>query len=152
MSNAVAGPRYYLVTNDGPRAALQVCCHLGNLPPSIAVIADAFDFLRIPDGAKWLGFWYGPKDITDSWRNFWDERRYRGGLEPISAEEWDRIQAWADEHRRKPARALLYGEDRNEAAAAAMPGQPSRAEASASASVPVVNLPGESVKRKARWS
>ncbi|MDB5582808.1 MAG: hypothetical protein JWR80_7984 [Bradyrhizobium sp.] len=155
MSNTASGPRFYLITNDAPRAALLVNCHMGNLPGSIAVVDDPFAFAHVPDGAKYRCFFWGTRDVVANWEGFWWARKGRGGVEGISEEEWSRIQAWANDPKRPSPVSVAerpLPEDEGGDAPAPAIASPPQQEATASASAPNMNQPVEPVKRKARWS
>jgi hypothetical protein len=136
----MTGPRFFLITNDGPRAALAVNCHMGNLPPSIAVVDDPTRYADVPNGAKCLGLWYGSDSLVAPAKNLWLARRDRGGIDFISDDVWDRILAWAtDPTRPSPVAAPVV---------AAAPEQISQP-------IPEAEVPHpapSAERRKARWS
>lgn len=105
----MTAPRFYFITNDLPRAALEFSCHPGNLPHWLAVLDNVDAWMRIPDGSKCMGLWYGSAADLEGWRNVWNTREARGGIDRISVEELDRILAWAETARAAPSNALLYG-------------------------------------------
>lgn len=107
----MTAPRYFLVTNDAARAALEIWCHPGNLPPSIAVVDDPDLMLKLPRGAQVRCYWYGTRATIAAWESWWTVRRLQGGFDWISTEDWDRIADWAEECRRRPALRLLLGID-----------------------------------------
>jgi hypothetical protein len=92
--------RFHLITNDGPRAALLINCHMGNLPASIAVIDDPALISALPDGALCRAFWFGGADMLAAWEGLWAERKGRGGIFAIAEEDWQKILAWANSPRR----------------------------------------------------
>jgi hypothetical protein len=102
-------PRFYFVTNDLPRAALEFYCHPGNLPSWLAVIDNLDDWMKIPSGAKCMGLWYGSAGGVEGWRNAWSTRKERGDLIGIAPEELDKIHAWAVTARKAPDLKLLLG-------------------------------------------
>ena len=102
-------PRFYFVTNDLPRAALEFWCHPGNLPQWLAVVDNLDDWMKIPSGAKRMGLWYGTAADLEGWRNAWSTRKDRGDLIGIAPEELDKIHAWAETARKAPDLKLLYG-------------------------------------------
>jgi hypothetical protein len=104
-------PRIFLITNDGPRAALIFWCHMGNLPPGIVIVDDPWKFAAVPNGSKCRAFWFGNADVTQAWETLWWERKGKGGIEGISEEEWAAVQAWADVNRKRPTILLLHGAD-----------------------------------------
>lgn len=108
------GSRYFLVTNDAARCALEIWCHAGNLPPSIVVVDNPDHMLKIPNGAQVRCFWYGTRDFIAAWESWWTIRRLKGGFDFISCEDWDTICDWAERARKAPALRLLLGEDRAE--------------------------------------
>lgn len=121
-------PRFYLVTNDAARAALILWCHPGNLPPSIAVVADPSDYARVPDGAKCDAHFWGTRAVVESFRALWMERVERGGILGIGIDEWEKIRHWVEHNRRRPALTLLHGatfEDAPEPVRQPAPSQPS---------------------------
>lgn len=103
-------PRIYLVTNDAARCALELWCHPGNLPPSVAVVDNPDQMLRIPDGVSVRCYWYGTRDTIAAWESWWTQRRLKGGFEWVSQEDWDRVMDWAEANRKAPALRLLYGD------------------------------------------
>lgn len=156
--SAAVGPRFYLITNDAPRAALQVNCHMGNLPASIAVVDDPFAFTHVPDGAKCISLFWGTRDVVATWGNFWLVRKSRGGIEGISDEEWDRIQAWAHDPKRpspvipEPAAEPMAPGSEGAGTSAPACAPPPHGDANPLAPEPYLNQPAQAVKRKARWS
>lgn len=147
----MTAPRYYLVTNDAPRAAREIWCHLGNLPPSIS-IADDFDrMMRIPDGTFYRCFWYGAREDLEPWENCWWSRKVKGGVEAISAEDWETICAWAERSRKAPALRLNFGIESEEEAAVGSPA------ASGNAAEPIppaatIEQMTNPVKRSSKWT
>lgn len=102
-------PRFYVITNDLPRAALEFHCHPRNLPHWMAVLDNLDDWMKIPSGAKCMGLWYGSAADLEGWRNAWSTRKERGDLIGITPEELDKIHAWAETARKAPDLKLLYG-------------------------------------------
>lgn len=102
-------PRFYFVTNDLPRAALEFYCHPGNLPHWMAVVDNLDDWMKIPAGAKCMGLWYGSAGDVEGWRNAWLTRKERGDLIGVTPEELEKIHAWAETARKEPDLRLLLG-------------------------------------------
>lgn len=144
----MTGPRFFIITNDGPRAALNINCHMGNLPPSIAVVDDPMTFALVPDGGKFLALWFGDEDAVRGWRAFWSERLDRGGLEGISNEEWDKILAWAKSPNRPDPTRVLGGQA-PQAQSQTSETVPPAAEA---AVVIYESTPETPITRRSRWS
>ena len=148
--------RFFIITNDGARAARTFYCHLGNLPASIAVVDNPWHFAHVPDGAQVRCLWFGAPGVVAAWEGFWWARRLKGGVEPIDEADWNRILDWAEVHRRAPTLALLYGIGLDEAATA----DPDDPAADAGAAAPAVeqavvaipDAPTQPESRKARWS
>lgn len=133
--------RYYLITNDGPRAALEFWCHMGNLPEFLVVVDNPAAYRTIPDGARCRGLWYGTPFEIRAWEGCWRERVEEGGIEWISEEDWALLKAWAERHRKATAMKLLFG------------GQP---EAETAQPEPAVPPPAMAVarpqRRQSRWT
>jgi hypothetical protein len=156
-------PRIFLITNDGPRAALIFWCHMGNLPPGIVVVDDPWKFAAVPNGSKCRAFWFGNGDVTQAWETLWWERKGKGGIEGISEEEWAAVKAWADVNRKRPTILLLHGaddprlaepqyEEKDGARSPALAPSLIPEATAAATPAPLVNLSSEPVKRKSRWT
>lgn len=107
----MTAPRFFLVTNDAGRAALELWCHPGNLPPSIAVVDNPDHMLKIPNGAQVRCYWYGTPEERTPWENFWTIRRVQGGFDWISEEDWSTIMDWAERSRKAAVLRLNSGID-----------------------------------------
>ena len=111
----MTSPRFYLITNDGPRAALRINCHMGNLPASIAIVDRPHRFADVPDGARCEAFFWGTRAEVETLRALWRERLEAGGILGITPDEWAKIQAWAHDPKRPspvlPAISLLAAAD-----------------------------------------
>lgn len=105
----MSGPRFYLITNDAARVRLMLSCHEGNMPRSIAVIDNPFDYAAVPDGAQYRCFWFGSRAMVWQFWSFWDVRRRMGGVSGIAEEDWQRILDWVERNRVRPTLRLLYG-------------------------------------------
>jgi len=107
----MSAPRFYIITNDVAWAALDLWCHPGNVPSWLCITDNLDVWNAIPDGAGYRCHWNGTASQLEGWRNCWDMRKSRGGIEPISEEEWAKIEAWCEEHRKWPSLRLLTGEE-----------------------------------------
>lgn len=150
----MTGPRYFLVTNDAARCALEIWCHPGNLPPSIVVVDNPDHMLKIPDRAQVRCFWYGTRDFIAAWESWWTIRRLKGGFDWISQEDWDTICDWADRARKAPALRLLLGEG-SDCAVQGAPGEADARLSTAEAVSPpaaIIDQTSTSSKRGSKWT
>lgn len=157
----MSAPRFYLVTNDAPLAALEIWCHPGNVPHWIAIVDHPDGMMKLPNGAVVRCYWYGTRATIAAWESWWTGRREKGGIQFIEQSDWEKIEAWAEEHRKWPSLKLLTGEEPEVAndndcesgaadVSAAAPGHVQ--EEAAASPADTLNQPVESVKRKAKWS
>lgn len=85
--------RLFIVTNDPERALGETLgCATTNAPVWCRVISDPVEILRLPDGAKCIGAWFGPGASVQELA--WRERRMFGGIVFLSDEDWQRLSAW----------------------------------------------------------
>lgn len=137
----MTAPRIYLVTNDAARCALELWCHPGNLPLSVAVVDNPDHMLRIPNGVSVRCYWYGTRDTIAAWESWWTQRRLKGGFEWVSHEDWEIIMQWAEKSRKAPSLKLLFGIEPDAAESDTVPQIPS---------APVIEQPAS--KRVSKWT
>lgn len=117
--------RIFIATNDISRAALNFCCHPGNLPDWLVIVSDPWAFPKIPEGAKACALFYGWEGVTRAWRDEWTVAKVERGLDALTEAEWDAVMGWVFEHRYRPSIRLLYGVDVPAIAVPAIVGSPS---------------------------
>jgi hypothetical protein len=147
----MTAPRIYLVTNDAARCALELWCHPGNLPPSVAVVDNPDQMLRIPDGVSVRCYWYGTRDTIAAWESWWTQRRLKGGFEWVSQEDWERVMQWAEKSRKAPCLLLNQGIGAEEAAETGSTAS-SAFEDLAIPEASIVDQPSQTVKRGSKWT
>jgi len=85
--------RLFIITNDPERALGETLgCATTNAPEWSRVVSDPVEILRLPDGAKCIGAWFGPG--ASAQESAWRERRMFGGIVFLSDEDWQRLSAW----------------------------------------------------------
>jgi len=143
-------PRFYIITNDAPRAMLRFSCHAGNLPGWIAVLDSFDDWMKIPSGATCMALWFGTSAELEGWRNAWSARKERGDLVGMTGDDLGKIEAWFEVNRAAPSMALLYGADEAESQVLAAD---LRAETEpVIPPAPMIEAPRESIKRSGKWT
>jgi hypothetical protein len=105
----MARPRFFIITNDGPRAALIFHCHLGSLPSFLAVVDDPALFPAVPRGARCRAYWFGTRETILAWESVWAARTCEGGIEWIAEEDFSTILGWCERNRERLSKRLLYG-------------------------------------------
>ncbi|UTV37624.1 hypothetical protein MYG64_04720 [Ensifer adhaerens] len=90
--------RLFIVTNDPERALGETLgCATTNAPDWCRVVTDPVEILRLPDGAKCIGAWFGPGASPQE--SAWRERRLVGGIVFLVDEDWQRLSAWIAKRR-----------------------------------------------------
>lgn len=85
--------RLHIITNDPQRALGETLgCATTNAPDWCRVVSDPVEILRLADGAKCIGAWFGPGASVEE--SAWRERRLFGGLDFLDDEDWRRLSLW----------------------------------------------------------
>ncbi len=85
--------RLFLVTNNPERALGETLgCATTNAPEWCRVVSDPVEILRLPNGAKCVGAWFGLG--ASAQESAWRERRMFGGIVFLSDDDWQRLSAW----------------------------------------------------------
>lgn len=85
--------RLFIITNNPERALGETLgCATTNAPEWCRVVSDPVEILRLPNGAKCVGAWFGLG--TSAQESAWRERRMFGGIVFLSDEDWQRLSAW----------------------------------------------------------
>lgn len=85
--------RLFIITNDPERALGETLgCATTNAPDWCRVVSDPVDILRLPDGVKCVGAWFGPG--ASAQESAWRERRLFGGILFLTDGDWQRLSAW----------------------------------------------------------
>lgn len=91
-----------IVTNDPEKAIVEALdCPIEDKPKWLRLMSEPMEILRIPSGTKCYGvFFFGRKHLSGA-ELAWRDRRLEGGLDYLSDQDWDRINAWVDRYRAK---------------------------------------------------
>lgn len=86
--------RLTIVTNE-PLRAVEAVLGVGFIPPWCRVVTRAEDVAALGDGTKVIAQWFEPRSRRSLLEWAFIARRERGGLVGLSAEDCDKLAAWA---------------------------------------------------------